>query len=74
MRLHVENFTKEWNKNENNRDKSVKLKQSLSESKEEIRESLSAMMERDGKIEDALVKGHNLSTASYSYKQNAAAV
>ena len=60
MRLHLENFTKEWNKNENNRDKSVKLKQSLSESKEEIRESLSAMMERDGKIEVSLAKGQQL--------------
>ena len=39
--------------------------------KEEIRENLELMIERDGKIEDALVKGSQLKVASTNFKRRA---
>ena len=74
MRQQLEAFTKQWNDNEDNRDKSVAVTRKLSEAKEEIRESLTAMMERDGKIEDALARGQNLQVASTGLRKNASAV
>lgn len=74
MRQQLEAFTRQWNDNEDNRDKSVAVTRKLSEAKEEIRESLEAMMERDGKIEDALARGQNLQVAASGLKKNASAV
>ena len=62
----LEKFTRDWNADESKRDKSVAVTRALSETKEEIRESLEKMMERDGKISDALVNAEQMSATSGS--------
>ena len=57
MKLKLEKFTKEWNADENNRDKTVAVFNQLSETKEEIQDSLKMMLEMDGKIEESLARG-----------------
>ena len=55
--LKIEKFTKEWNANEMNRDKSFQVLQGLVQTKDNIQDNLKEMLERNGKVEDALIKG-----------------
>jgi hypothetical protein len=67
----LESFTRDWNSNENNRDKTYGLNKKLSVVKQDMQENLQLMIERDGKIEDAMVKGTQLQTASVGYRRHA---
>jgi len=57
MQLKLEKFSKDWNADENNRDKTIGVFNRLTETKEEIQDSLKLMLERDGKIEEGLARG-----------------
>ena len=52
MRSKVEKFTKEWNDNPDNRDKTINVIKELTLTKEEFQDSIRAMVERDGKIDE----------------------
>ena len=43
----------------------------LSLAKDEIQDSLKAMLERDGKIEESLIKGQQLQVQSHTFKSSA---
>ena len=53
----LEIFTKNWNADDSNRDKTFTAFNKLSATKEEMQDSLKHMLERDGKIEESLAKG-----------------
>ena len=53
----LDKFSKDWNADEGNRDKTIGVFNKLTETKEEIQDSLKLMLERDGKIEDSLARG-----------------
>ena len=55
--MKLEKFSKDWNADENNRDKTIGVFNRLTETKEEIQDSLKLMLERDGKIEEGLARG-----------------
>jgi hypothetical protein len=57
LKLKMEKFTKEWNEDDNNRDKTYTVFNQLTLTKDEMQDSLKQMLERDGKIEESLVKG-----------------
>ena len=69
LRDKLDKFTKEWNANESNRDKTFTVFNQLTATKEEIQDSLQAMIERDGKIEVSLAKGEQLKVQSHVYKK-----
>ena len=60
MRIQVEKFIKEWNEDDTNRDKTVGVLNDLSSTKEEMQETMRAMLERDGRISEVLLKGEDL--------------
>lgn len=60
MKSSVERFTRAWNDNSDNRDKSVNVLKNLTETKEEFVESMKIMLERDSKIEVCLEKTDQL--------------
>ena len=57
LRNKLDSFTKEWNADERNRDKTFNVFNQLTATKDEIQDSLQQMIERDGKIEVSLAKG-----------------
>lgn len=57
LQLKLEKFSKDWNSDENNRDKTIGVFNKLTETKEEIQDNLKLMLERDGKIEEGLARG-----------------
>lgn len=66
----MDKFTKEWNLDERNRDKTIAVFNQLSDAKEDMQDSLKLMLERDGKIEESLARGQNLKVVSSSYKKS----
>ena len=70
----LEKFTRDWNDDDSKRDKTYTVFNQLSSAKDDMLDNLEAMMERDGKITDSLVKGQQLQVTSNSYKKNAGAV
>lgn len=74
MRLMVEKFTKQWNDDPENRDKTISVLQELTQTKEEFQNSLKLMLERDGKIEESLAKGADLVVATTVFKKQAVQV
>ncbi len=57
MKIKMDKFTKDWNENESNRDKALTAFNKMTATKEEIQDSLKLMIERDGKLEEAIAKG-----------------
>ena len=57
LRMALEKFTREWNEDESKRDKTYTVFNQLQSAKDDMLDNLGAMMERDGKITDSLVKG-----------------
>ena len=74
MRTSLEKFTRDWNEDDSKRDKTYTVFNQLSSAKDDMLDNLGAMMERDGKITDSLVKGQQLQVTSNKYKKNAMAV
>ena len=74
MRLMVEKFTKQWNEDPDNRDKTISVLNELTQTKEEFQNSLKLMLERDGKIEESLAKGAELVVATTVFKKQATQV
>jgi hypothetical protein len=69
MKIKMDKFTKDWNENENNRDKALTAFNKMTATKEEIQDSLKLMIERDGKLEEAIAKGQTLVVESKRFKQ-----
>lgn len=74
MRSSVERFTRAWNENPENRDKSVTVLKNLTETKEEFVQSMKVMLERDSKIEECLVKTDELKVQAQTLKKRAIVV
>ena len=70
MRSKVEKFIKQWNDDPNNRDKALNVVRELTLTKEEIQDNIKSLLERDGKIEEALVKGEMINAQTYKFKKN----
>ena len=57
MNVKMNKFLKEWNDDEEKRDKTVMTFNQMKETKEEVLDSLSLAVDRNGKIEETLIKG-----------------
>ena len=55
-----EHFIRRWNADESKRDKTFHVQNQLMNAKEDMQESMKLMLERDGKIEESLVKGQHI--------------
>ena len=51
MKSLVEKFAKDWNENENNRDKALSGVKNMKDTKEMFQENLKLMLDRDGQLE-----------------------
>lgn len=71
LRTRVEKFTKAWNENPDNRDKTITVLRDLTLTKEEFVVSIKQMLERDGRIEECLSKGEQLQVNSSVLKKTA---
>lgn len=60
LRTSLEKFTREWNDDESKRDKTYTVFNQLSSAKDDMLDNMEAMMQRDGKITESLVKGQQL--------------
>ena len=60
----MEKFTKDWNENPDNRDKTIGVLNDLTSTKEEMQETMRHMLERDGRISECLVKGEQIAIES----------
>jgi len=60
MKIELEKFTKKWNEDESNRDQTYTVFTQMNTVKGEMQDSLKLMLERDGKIEESLVKGQQI--------------
>lgn len=74
LRTYLERFTKEWNEDDSKRDKTYTVFNQLKDAKNDMQDNLQSMLERDGKIEESLVKGQQLYVQTTSFKKNASAV
>ena len=71
MRTQLEKMIKTWNDDPTNRDQTVTTLQNLTESKDDIQENLRQMLERDGKLQESLVRSEQISSTSTSFKKRA---
>lgn len=60
LRTALEKYMREWNDDDSKRDKTYTVFNQLSSAKDDMVDNLQLMMERDGKIEESLVKGQQL--------------
>ena len=67
--MRIEKFTKDWNANDANRDKSIQVLRGVVATKDHIQENLNLMLDRNGKIEEALLKGEQLQVVANRYKK-----
>ena len=69
VKTKLEKFTYAWNADENNRDKTFTVFNELKDTKTEIQESIKLMLERDGKIEESLLKTNQMKVVANNYKK-----
>ena len=60
MKTSLERFTRDWNDDESKRDKTYTIFNQLKDAQGEMQDNLKQMLERDGKIEESLVRGQQL--------------
>ena len=69
LKTKLEKVTREWNEDESNRDKTFTIFNQLTDAKDEMQESMKLMLERDGKLEEALVRGQQVQIGAQQLKK-----